>query len=58
MENEAVLSKLRLLEGLLGSIGAEREVAVALSGGIDSLTLAAIAQAWWRSDVSRDASRR
>ena len=45
MENEAVLSKLRLLEGLLGSIGAEREVAVALSGGIDSLTLAAIAHA-------------
>lgn len=45
MEHETALKKLRELEALLGAIGAEREVAVAVSGGVDSLTLAAAAHA-------------
>jgi len=45
MENNAVMEKLNQLQALLGAIGAEREVGVALSGGVDSLTLAANAHA-------------
>ena len=36
-------SKLRELDALLAGIGAAREIGVAVSGGVDSLTLAAIA---------------
>jgi pyridinium-3,5-biscarboxylic acid mononucleotide sulfurtransferase len=42
MENDLALAKLRELEALLGSMG---EISVALSGGVDSLTLAAVAHA-------------
>lgn len=45
MQNEQLASKLPQLQALLRSIGAEREVGVALSGGVDSLTLAALAHA-------------
>jgi uncharacterized protein len=40
MENDPARAKLRELEALLGSMGA---IGVALSGGVDSLTLAAVA---------------
>jgi uncharacterized protein len=43
MENDPARAKLRELEVLLGAIGELREVGVALSGGVDSLTLAALA---------------
>ncbi len=43
MENEPAPSTLRQLEALLGAIGADGEVGVALSGGVDSMTLAAAA---------------
>ena len=43
MENEPARAKLRELEALLGAIGELHEVGVALSGGVDSLTLAALA---------------
>ncbi|MGP1678461.1 MAG: hypothetical protein ACTS6J_15050 [Burkholderiales bacterium] len=39
------MTKLRELEALLGSIGEGREIGVALSGGVDSLTLAVVADA-------------
>ncbi len=43
MANDPALSKLRELEALLRSMGDAREVGVALSGGVDSMTLAAAA---------------
>ncbi len=43
MGNEAALAKLGELEALLGSIADTAEVGVALSGGVDSMTLAAVA---------------
>jgi uncharacterized protein len=45
MENDLAPAKLRELEALLDSIGELRELGVALSGGVDSLTLAALAHA-------------
>lgn len=45
MENDPALAKLDELEALLGTIGAMREMGVALSGGVDSLTLAAASHA-------------
>jgi uncharacterized protein len=45
MENSPAPSKLGELEALLGSLGEQQEVGVALSGGVDSLTLAAVAHA-------------
>jgi uncharacterized protein len=45
MENDLALAKLGELEALLGSIGDVKEIGVALSGGVDSLTLAAVAYA-------------
>jgi pyridinium-3,5-biscarboxylic acid mononucleotide sulfurtransferase len=43
MNPDPALAKLGDLETLLGSIGAAHELGVALSGGVDSLTLAAAA---------------
>ena len=43
MKNDPASAKLGELEALLGAIGAAREVGVAVSGGVDSLTLAAVA---------------
>lgn len=43
MENDQALTKLGELEALLRSMGEAREVGVALSGGVDSMTLAAAA---------------
>lgn len=43
MENSPARAKLEELETLLGSIGELRELGVALSGGVDSVTLAALA---------------
>ena len=45
MENDPVRAKLNELETLLASIGEQCEVGIALSGGVDSLTLAALAHA-------------
>ena len=45
MENEPAMVKLSELEALLRSIGQGREIGVALSGGVDSMTLAAAAHA-------------
>jgi len=45
MQNEAIPAKLGELEALLGALGDAREVGVALSGGVDSVTLAALAHA-------------
>jgi len=45
MENDPALAKLGELEALLAAIGAMREIGVALSGGVDSLTLAAASHA-------------
>ena len=45
MGNEPALAKLGELEALLGSIADTAEVGVALSGGVDSMTLAAVAHA-------------
>ena len=45
MENELALAKLGELGALLGSIADTAEVGVALSGGVDSMTLAAVAHA-------------
>ena len=45
MKNDPASAKLGELEALLGAIGAAREVGVAVSGGVDSLTLAAVAHA-------------
>ncbi len=48
MENDPAITKLVELEALLGSIGGAHEIGeigVALSGGVDSLTLAVIAHA-------------
>ncbi len=45
MESDPAADKLRELEALLAPIGAGRGAAVALSGGVDSLTLAALAHA-------------
>jgi uncharacterized protein len=45
MENDLALIKLGELEALLVSIGEAREIGVALSGGVDSLTLASAAHA-------------
>jgi uncharacterized protein len=45
MENKLARTKLRELEALLGAIGELRDVGVALSGGVDSLTLAVVAHA-------------
>jgi uncharacterized protein len=45
MKSERVRSKRAALEALLASIGARRELGVAVSGGVDSLTLAALAHA-------------
>ena len=45
MQNEPVPAKLGELEALLGALGATREVGVAVSGGVDSVTLAALAHA-------------
>ncbi len=45
MENDPALTTLRELEALLRSMGEVREVGVALSGGVDSMTLAAAAHA-------------
>ena len=45
MKNNAALEKLRELEARLALIAASGEIGVALSGGVDSLTLAAAAHA-------------
>ena len=45
MQNESIPAKLGELEALLGAIGGTCEVAVAVSGGVDSVTLAALAHA-------------
>lgn len=45
MENRPAVALLRELEALLRAIGAARAVGVALSGGVDSVTLAAAAHA-------------
>ena len=45
MQNESIPAKLGELEALLGALGAAREVGVAVSGGVDSVTLAALAHA-------------
>jgi len=45
VENDPARAKLSELEALLASIGEAREIGVALSGGVDSLTLAAAAHA-------------
>jgi uncharacterized protein len=45
MKNDPALAKLGELELLLGSIGDVHGIGVALSGGVDSLTLAAVAHA-------------
>ena len=45
MENDQVAAKLQELRVLLQAMGATREVGVALSGGVDSLTLAVITHA-------------
>ena len=45
MENDLALTKLAELQGLLVSIGETSEIGVALSGGVDSMTLAAVAHA-------------
>ena len=45
MENNLAMGKLRELEAVLAAIGAKGDVAVALSGGVDSVTLAAAAHA-------------
>lgn len=45
MQNETIPAKLGELEVLLGALGQAREVGVAVSGGVDSLTLAALAHA-------------
>jgi pyridinium-3,5-biscarboxylic acid mononucleotide sulfurtransferase len=45
MQNELIPAKLGELEALLGALGETREVAVAVSGGVDSVTLAALAHA-------------
>jgi uncharacterized protein len=45
MEHDQVLTKLGQLEATLAAIGESRELGVALSGGVDSLTLAAVAHA-------------
>ncbi|MBE0621973.1 MAG: adenine nucleotide alpha hydrolase [Burkholderiales bacterium] len=45
MKNDATRAKLSELEALLRSMGASSEIGVALSGGVDSLTLAAVAHA-------------
>ncbi|HUX26558.1 MAG TPA: hypothetical protein VMV87_18315 [Burkholderiales bacterium] len=52
MENNPAMSKLNELEALLASIGEGREIGVAVSGGVDSLTLAAAAHALLGSRVS------
>ena len=43
MENDLALTKLAEFRGLLVSIGETSEIGVALSGGVDSMTLAAVA---------------
>jgi uncharacterized protein len=45
MEHEPARAKLGALEALLGAIGERTEIGVALSGGVDSLTLAAVVHA-------------
>jgi len=45
MTNDPALGKLGALQALLAAIGEQREIGVALSGGVDSLTLAAVAHA-------------
>jgi pyridinium-3,5-biscarboxylic acid mononucleotide sulfurtransferase len=45
MENDLALAKLGELEALLGSIGDVHQIGVALSGGVDSLTLAVVSHA-------------
>src|SRR5512146_339097 len=45
MRNEAIPAKLGELQALLSALGDTREVGVALSGGVDSVTLAALAHA-------------
>ena len=45
MESDLALAQLGELEALLSSIGGGRGIAVALSGGVDSLTLAAVSHA-------------
>ena len=49
MENKLALAKLRELEALFGSIGETNEtgeIGVALSGGVDSMTMAASRTEW------------
>jgi uncharacterized protein len=45
MKNDPAPGKLAELEALLGSIGADGRIGVALSGGVDSVTLAAVSHA-------------
>lgn len=45
MKNDPAFAKLGELEALLATIGEIREMGVALSGGVDSLTLAAVSHA-------------
>jgi pyridinium-3,5-biscarboxylic acid mononucleotide sulfurtransferase len=52
VENDPTMSSLGELEALLASIGKEHEIAVAVSGGVDSLTLAAAAHALLGSRAS------
>jgi uncharacterized protein len=52
MENDPALAKLRELEALLHSIGEVQEIGVALSGGVDSMTLAAVAHQALGRDVT------
>jgi pyridinium-3,5-biscarboxylic acid mononucleotide sulfurtransferase len=52
VETDTVIRRLRELEALLSSIGERHEIGVAVSGGVDSLTLAAAAHALLGSRVS------
>ena len=52
MTNDPALGKLGALQALLAAIGEQREIGVALSGGVDSLTLAAVAHAVLGNRVS------
>jgi len=52
MENERALARLGELEALLASIGDVQEIGVALSGGVDSLTLATVSHAVLGSRVT------
>lgn len=52
MENDPATVKLRELDALFATMGASRDAAVAVSGGVDSVTLAAAAHAVLRHRVT------